>query len=216
MKNIELTEEQVREAFKKAKSDEAKETLSALFPDIAKELTKKKPTLDDYTSITSYKDACEALGVRPLLESGEFQLWDTENGLYSCKVPKHIIALMKLEVISRALWGKNWQPKPDAEGSKIFYWPWFALWTKGEIDGMAADKKGALLSAIAANGANAEFGCLTAEGRSSHSGSTLGLRLCQETEEKAKYFGSRKFVKLWAEYLQLNFTTGDFLIPEQA
>ena len=38
MKNIELTEEQVREAFKKAKSDEAKETLSALFPDIAKEL----------------------------------------------------------------------------------------------------------------------------------------------------------------------------------
>ena len=211
MKNIELTEEQVREAFKKAKSDEAKETLAALFPDIAKELTKKKPTLDDYTSITSYKDACEALGIRPLLESGEFQLWDTENGLYSCKAPKHIIALMKLEVISRALWGKNWQPKPDAEGSKIFYWPWFALWTKGDIDGIAADKKGALLSADAYGGADAGFGCLGANGRSSDSHAFFGFRLCQETKEQALYFGGRNFVKLWAEYLRFNFATGDFI-----
>ena len=211
MKKIELTEEQVRAAFEKAQSDKAKETLAALFPDIAKELTKKKPTLDDYTSITSYEDACEALGVRPLLESGEFQLWDTENGLYSCKVPKHIIALMKLEVISRALWGKNWQPKPDAEGSKIFYWPWFALWTKGEIDGIAADKKVALLSAFAIYGANAGVGCLGATYRSSSSYATLGLRLCQETAEKAKYFGGRNFINLWAEYLQINFTTGDFI-----
>lgn len=211
---IELKEEQVRQAFKEAKSDEVKETLTALFPDIAKELTKKKPTLDDYTSITSYEDACEALGVRPLLESGEFQLWDTENGLYSCKVPKHIIALMKLEVISRALWGKNWQPKPDAEGSKIFYWPWFALWTKDEINDMDADKKGALLSALASTGAADGFGYLTADNRSSSSDAGLGFRLCQETEEKAKYFGGQNFVKLWAEYLRFNFMTGEFLIPE--
>ena len=34
------------------------------------------------------------------------------------KVPPHIIALMKLETISRALWGRTWEPKPDAEGSK--------------------------------------------------------------------------------------------------
>ena len=200
MKNIELTEEQVREAFKKAKSDEVKETLTALFPDIAKELTKKKPTLDDYTSITSYEDACEALGHAPVYFD---TLWPN--------LPNHIVALMKLETISRALWGKNWQPKPDAEGSKIFYWPWFALWTKGEIDGMAADKKGALLSANADTGAGAGFGCLGVGGRSSAAYAHRGFRLCQETEEKAKYFGSRKFVKLWAEYLQFNFTTGDFI-----
>lgn len=212
---IELKEEQVRQAFKDAKSDEVKETLTALFPDIAKELTKKKPTLDDYTSITSYEDACEALGVRPLLESEEFQLWDTKNGCYVCKVPKHIIALMKLETISRALWGRNWQPKPDAEGSKTFYWPWFALWTKDEINDMDADKKGALLSALASTGAAAGFGYLTADNRSSSSDAGLGFRLCQETEEKAKYFGGQNFVKLWAEYIRFNFMTGDFLISEQ-
>ena len=121
---------------------------------------------------------------------------------------------MKLEVISRALWGKNWQPKPDAEGSKIFYWPWFALWTKDEINDMDADKKGALLSALASTGAADGFGYLTADNRSSSSDAGLGFRLCQETEEKAKYFGGQNFVKLWAEYLRFNFMTGEFLIPE--
>ena len=214
MKKIELTEEQVREAFTKAQSDEVKETLTALFPDIAKELTKKKPTLDDYTSITSYEDACEALGIRPSLESEEFQLWDTKKGCYVCKVPKHIIALMKLEVISRALWGRNWQPKPDAEGSKVYYYPWFFLYTKKEIERMTVQQTGALLSANASHGANAGFGSLDAGNRSSYSRAHIGFRLCQETDEKAKYFGSRIFVKLWADYLRFNFTTGDFLIDE--
>lgn len=93
---IYLTEEHIREAFKNAQSDEVKETLTALFPDIAKELTKKKPTLNDYTSITSYEDACEALGYAPV----DFDtLWPN--------LPKHIVALMKLETISRALWGEE-------------------------------------------------------------------------------------------------------------
>lgn len=203
MKKIELTEEQVREAFKKAQSDEVKETLTALFPDIAKELTKKKPTLDDYKTITSYEDACEALGHAPV----DFDmLWPN--------LPKHIVALMKLETISRALWGRNWQPKPDAEASKVFYYPWFFLYAKKEIERMTVRQTGALLSANAVVGAGAGFGCLYATDRSSDSYASLGFRLCQETEEKAKYFGGRNFVKLWAEYLRFNFTTGDFLIDE--
>lgn len=38
---------------------------------------------------------------------------------------------------------------------------------------------------------------------------TLGY-LCQETEEKAKYFG-QQFIELWAEYLKFNFTVGNRL-----
>lgn len=211
---IELKEEQVRQAFKEAKSDEVKKALTALFPDIAKELTKKKPTLDDYTSITSYEDACEALFERPVLNGEQLNVWDGEGRLVD-RLPNHIIALMKLETISRALWGRNWQPKPDEEGSKIFYWPWFFLYTKEEIKGMTTRQTGALLSAYAGHGAYAGFGCLLANSRSSYTGAALGFRLCQETEEKAKYFGGRNFIKLWAEYLQFNFVTGDFLIPEQ-
>lgn len=200
---IELKEEQVRQAFKEAKSDEVKKTLAALFPDIVKDMTKKKPTLDDYRTITSYEDACEVLGYDPV----DFDmLWPN--------LPQHIVALMKLETISRALWGKEWQPEPDAEGDKVYYYPWFFLYTKKEIERMTVQQTEALLSATAHDGTAAGFGCLYTNNRSSYSNVALGFRLCQETEEKAKYFGGRNFVKLWADYLRFNFATGDFLIDE--
>lgn len=69
---------------------------------------------------------------------------------------------------------------------------------------------GALLSANANNGANAGFGYLYASYRSSIADAGIGVRLCQETEEKAKYFG-QQFIELWAEYLKFNFTVGNRL-----
>lgn len=147
MNKIELTEEQVREAFDKAKSDEVKKTLTALFPAIAKELTKKKPTLDDYASITSYDDACEALEECSWLNSFDGDVHNAD-GDYILTVPPHIVALMKLETISRALWGRNWRPKPDAEGSKMFYWPWFYLYTKKEVERMSIQQTMLLLSPL--------------------------------------------------------------------
>lgn len=69
---------------------------------------------------------------------------------------------------------------------------------------------GALLSANANNGATAGFGYLTANNRSSNASANIGFRLCQETEEKAKYFG-QQFIELWAEYLKFNFTVGNRL-----
>ena len=129
-------------------------------------------------------------------------------------LPRHIVALMKLETISRALWGRECKHKPDAEGSKAFYWPLFALWTNKEINRMNDKEKGSLLSATAIDGAPAGFGCLYAKTLSSRASAYLGFRLCQETQEKARYFGGRNFVKLWAEYLAFRFTTGDFYTGE--
>jgi hypothetical protein len=59
-------------------------------------------------------------------------------------------------------------------------------------------------------GAIAGFGCLSANNRSSNAYADFGFRLCQETEEKAKYFG-QQFIELWAEYLKFNFTVGNRL-----
>ena len=75
---------------------------------------------------------------------------------------------------------------------------------------MNPEQRGALLSASANNGANAGFGCLDADVRSSFAPADVGFRLCQETEEKAKYFG-QQFIELWAEYLKFNFTVGNRL-----
>lgn len=189
MKVIEVTEKEVKAAFDAAKSDEVKNVLAALF---CKPEDRVKPSLDDYKSIKTYEDACEALGEEPIGDLGDH-------------VDKHIIALIKLETISRALWGKDWQPKPDPDGSKYFYYPWFALYTQSEMDSMSEEDRGALLGASADLGAGAGFGFLGADGRSSGSHASIGFRLCQETEEKAKYFGVQ-FKEIWADYLAFNFT----------
>ena len=131
MRTFEITEKEVAAAFREAESGEAKKILAALF--CKEEMV--KPTLDDYKTIRTYEDACKALG-EPIFE-------DPNN------LPNHIIALMKLETISRALWGRNFQPKPDGEGSKVYWYPWFALWTKKEVEDMNPEQRGALLSADA-------------------------------------------------------------------
>ena len=200
MKKFEINENDVKAAFDAAKTDEMKNVLKALFCKRT-----DAPSLDDHTTIHSYEDALEALGEKsPNLEEME-----------KAGVPKHIIALIKLETISRALWGRTFQPTPDAEGNNRYYYPWFALWTKEEIEDRKDEflKNGALLSGYANNGAYAGFGFLAADLRSSVAGASLGFRLCQENETKAKYFG-KEFIKLWAEYLAFNFTVGDNFFNE--
>lgn len=190
---VEIEESKLQTAYANA-CDGVKDFMESLFG--KKVFEAAKPTLDDYKTIRTYEDACKALG-EPIFE-------DPNN------LPNHIIALMKLETISRALWGRNWQPQPDAEGNNVFWFPWFALWTKKEVEDMKPEQRGALLSASATHGATAGFGCLYASNRSSIADAHIGFRLCQETEEKAKYFG-QQFIELWAEYLKFNFTVGNRL-----
>lgn len=124
---VEIEESKLQTAYANA-CDGVKDFMESLFG--KKVFEAAKPTLDDYKTIRTYEDACKALG-EPIFE-------DPNN------LPNHIIALMKLETISRALWGRNFQPKPDGEGSKVYWYPWFALWTKKEVEDMNPEQRGAL------------------------------------------------------------------------
>lgn len=207
---VEIEESKLQTAYANA-CDGIKDFMESLFG--KKVFEAAKPTLDDYKTIRTYEDACEALGETPILsENRKKALCAKFPDHYDFRqnMPNHIIALMKLETISRALWGRNFQPKPDGEGSKVYWYPWFALWTKKEVEDMNPEQRGALLSAHAGYGAYAGFGYLYAINRSSYAYAAVGFRLCQETEEKAKYFG-QQFIELWAEYLKFNFTVGNRL-----
>lgn len=203
MEKIEIEKSKLEAAFSVACGN-TKTVLLALFGEEA--VKPGKPDYSDYRNIKTYEDACAALGVDPINETDESLDDLITRGIIA---PRHM-ALMKLETISRALWGKDFEPIPDAEGSKIYYFPWFYLYTQSEIDNMDDEERGALLSASADHGATAGFGCLNAGNRSSYSYAGLGFRLCQETGEKAEYFG-KQFIKLWAEYLGYKFTVGDHL-----
>ena len=207
---VEIEESKLQTAYANA-CDGVKDFMESLFG--KKVFEAAKPTLDDYKTIRTYEDACEALGETPILSENRKKVLCAkfpDHYDFRQNMPNHIIALMKLETISRALWGRNFQPKPDGEGSKVYWYPWFALWTKKEVEDMNPEQRGALLSAYANNGATAGFGFLHTVYRSSFAGAYPGFRLCQETEEKAKYFG-QQFIELWAEYLKFNFSVGNRL-----
>lgn len=206
---VEIEESKLQTAYANA-CDGVKDFMESLFG--KKVFEAAKPTLDDYKTIRTYEDACVALkqdAIRVDSVNGDTTTVLTNLGA-RVNIPSHIVALMKLETISRALWGRNFQPKPDGEGSKVYWYPWFALWTKKEVEDMNPEQRGALLSATAHNGATAGFGSLSAGYRSSLAYAYIGFRLCQETEEKTKYFG-QQFIELWAEYLKFNFTVGNRL-----
>lgn len=179
MCKIEIEKKNVEAAYKVA-DENGKKLLDALFGKAAKANT---PNLDDYKSIKTYEDACEALGLTPIYSDENVDRavcehindrWD-----YRQDLPKHIKALLKLETIAKALWGRNWEPKPDASGDTWFWYPWFALWTEKEIQDLNKDQRGALLSAGAGNGASAGFGSLNAGDRSSSALAHIGFRLCR-------------------------------------
>ena len=157
------------------------------------------PNLKDYKTIKTYEDACTALGEKV-----------DEVTLTNAGVPKHIIALMKLELVCKALWGGEVKVYPDPNGNRTYYYPWFALYTKGEVERMDSEERGLLLSALASNGAYAGWGFAFASTRSSYSVAACGFRLCLDTYEKARYFGTQ-FLELWAEYLAYNFKVGERL-----
>lgn len=211
---IQIEKEKLQAAYKNACGC-VKDAFEKLFGEDVLETA--KPTLDDYKTIKSYEDACDVLGLSPILSENRNKALCAQfpdHYDFRQNMPKHIIALMKLEIISRALWGKSFEPEPDAEGNKIYWYPWFALYTKDEVDRMNDEERkslcGALFGGGASGGASAGFGSLGAYGRSSRSAARIGFRLCQETEEKAAYFG-RQFIELWAEYLAYGFKVTEHL-----
>ncbi|MBQ7750550.1 MAG: hypothetical protein IJR77_04900, partial [Bacteroidales bacterium] len=109
-KEIVLTVEELRKLYAES-TREGKDILEAKVPDKS---FFNAPTLDDYKSIKTYEDACTALGVEPL----------KEDALLAAGADAHIIALMKLETISKALWGRDFEPRPQAEwdGHTYYYW----------------------------------------------------------------------------------------------
>lgn len=157
------------------------------------------PNLKDYKTIKTYDDACVALGEKV-----------DEVALTNAGVPKHIIALMKLELVCKALWGGEVKVYPGSNGNRVYYYPWFVLYTKDDVKRMDSEERGLLLSAHAAGGAHAGWGCSNAYSRSSYSSVYSGFRLSLDTYEKAIYFGTQ-FLGLWTEYLAYTFKVGEYL-----
>ena len=203
-KEIVLTVEELRKLYAES-TREGKDILEAKVPDKS---FFNAPTLDDYKSIKTYEDACTALGVEPL----------KEDALLAAGADAHIIALMKLETISKALWGRDFEPRPQAEwdGHTYYYWFWWYFYSKSEIEDIKAHPEdnediAALFGGSAYTGAYAGFGYLDTNYRPAFATASFGFRLCQQSAERARYFAAQ-FAELWAEYLAWGFVIKERII----
>ena len=119
---LKIEKSKLEEAYKVA-TPEIKQMFEVMFGVENCKPMMEKPTLDNYKTIKSYKDACIALQI-PTIH---------EPTLIGAGVSKKIISLIKLETISHALWGRNYQPKPDTKGESYFFFPRFFLYTYSDM-----------------------------------------------------------------------------------
>lgn len=150
--------------------------------------------MDITDKIKTFDDACKAIGL-----AGPEALPELLQEKYAAIVPSHIKAQLKLEIITLAL-NEGWQHIPD--GKHYAYWPWFCLYTAGEIADMG--KKGAeeraMINATDVSDVFAGLGYAYSNDAWSYSYANIGSRLAYKSRELARYSG-KQFIELWKEAL---------------
>lgn len=148
--------------------------------------------MDITDKIKTFDDACKAIGL-----AGPEALPELLQEKYAAIVPSHIKAQLKLEIITLAL-NEGWQHIPD--GKHWAYWPWFCLYTAGEIADMG--KKGAeeraMINATDVSEVFSGLGYAHSSHAWSNSNAAFGSRLAYKSRELARYSG-KQFIELWKE-----------------
>lgn len=143
MSELKITQEKVTAAFSEANDcPKAISILTALFG-------KQKPDYTDYHNIKTYEDACEAIGVKPIVRL----LVEDEDGHKEEVADIAHLAYIKLCTIARAL--NNDPDFPRFTKDEYRYTPWFYLYNQKEIDEMDEEDRNRLVlwGGSASNGA---------------------------------------------------------------
>lgn len=149
--------------------------------------------------VKSFDDACR------LAEGKTAAEWLAENE--TNKMEAHLLAYLKLCVIAKAL-RNGWKPVYDGEMTRFF--PWFAIWTKDEIDNMSdSDKEEWQLVPLPAgvggaySGSTLGVSVLYSNYVVSNSNADCGGALASEKSEIARHFGAA-FLDIWVDYITGN------------
>ncbi len=133
MSELKITQEKVTAAFSEANDcPKAISILTALFG-------KQKPDYTDYHNIKTYEDACEAIGVKPIVRL----LVEDEDGHKEEVADIAHLAYIKLCTIARAL--NNDPDFPRFTKDEYRYTPWFYLYNQKEIDEMNEEDRNRLV-----------------------------------------------------------------------
>lgn len=192
MSEVKISKENLIKSYNEA--DKAtKKTLEAIF---GQDMFRPKNIME---RVKSYEDACKVLGIDPYLNCEGLHISDRYCEMHSTLLPKHVIAMLKLETIIRAL-NEGWVPPQDCE-TEVWY-PWHFIYTQKELDDMSkADKHKRCMLDIKGkyHGTSAGFGYARSSYATSAANANFCSRLCLKTRDLAVYC-CKQFIDLWAEF----------------
>lgn len=187
-KNLEISEKSVVSAYNSA-SEEQKQVLVGLF---GADIFKPKSVMD---RIKTFEDAVEALGEEHPFVVAYRQIEDIDE------CGDDIEAYLKLRIIVAAL-NEGWTPKFEKDEWR--YYPWFWLYTNGQIEEMNEEEKAQVCRVVGRANSNASaYGglvCSVAFSVSSYSSTHYGSRLAFKTEELAEYAG-KQFIEIYRDFM---------------
>ena len=187
---MEISKENIIAAYKAA-DENGKRMLIALF---GEEAVKEVAVTE---RIKTFEDAYNELGSNhPYCKTWDGVYQGNENG--DCEGIKDVIAYLKLRIICAAL-NEGWEPKFTEDEER--WYPWFFLYTQGEINAETDDwKKQSQL--IETGGYVTDYCGFAYAGShevSLYATAGVGSHLCLKSGELATYCG-KQFVKLWADF----------------
>ncbi len=140
--------------------------------------------------VKTFRDAVSILGKEhPLVK--EWYVVYTDN----CSAD--LIAYLKLRIITAAL-NEGWEPQFTEDEYR--YYPWFALCTQEEWNGLDEEiKRERVLFGGDDYRVNVGFMCVDSIVAPLGANATLGSRLCFKTSDLARYAG-RQFADLYADF----------------
>lgn len=144
--------------------------------------------------IKTFDDALAALPAEhPMVRN-----WTAMRGLED-KFSPNLAAYAKLCIIVAALnedWELHWGSK------QVYYYPWFYIYSKAEVDTMMQDRKDklVLLGGDAGGGSLCGLGYVNSRYAWSTANAHFGSRLAFRSKELAIYC-AEQFLDIWAQYI---------------
>lgn len=169
---------------------------------ILKKKGRVKPTLTDYTTIHSYVDACIALDRSPVANFDKLCINDS------------LAAFIQLMTIAEAIRGHDGAIPNDNKKKVRYYAPKFIRISYDEIKEAHEDVKRTALWVDNGEYERELFACVSVEESETTPYFGYSPTLLQLSQSKARYFGGRRFIQLWAMYYGMTFKTDNYFREE--
>lgn len=183
-------------------SENVKEILFGLFPEIKEEEAQRGAKRPVEERIKTFEDAVNELGEDHLYVQ-MFRDIFTKSEKAGANINSDVVAFLKLRIICAAL-NEGWQPQFTEDEWR--WYPWFYLYTDEELSEKSEEWKTSHALRMIGDRYHSDYGGLAFA--SSHyapsiSDTHIGSRLCLKSEALATYCGTQ-FIDIWADFILIN------------